>query len=245
MAAALLASVSCRARAPATAASRSIRRRVDRRGRERAGTTARRAAGDDDDDTDARIPDDIPDALKDLVLNDDGDLVDTKTGQVLNDLGATRFDVAVRAMRGEYDPPGASTEKDGGQIFDTLTQFPTSYTFQYSGKASSLSEEDIDDIVKVRRRFVYLRARPPRFSDAHTFASAVARVSPSRLASPSQNIIGKTCECDVGDDAVEVKNRGSSGKFVSVWVTCVVHSAEMVTEVLTKLGEDDRVMFKL
>ena len=148
-------------------------------------------------------------------------------------------------MRGEYDPPGASTEKDGGQIFDTLTQFPTSYTFQYSGKASSLSEEDIDDIVKVRRRFVYLRARPPRFSDAHTFASAVARVSPSRLASPSQNIIGKTCECDVGDDAVEVKNRGSSGKFVSVWVTCVVHSAEMVTEVLTKLGEDDRVMFKL
>ncbi|EEH52616.1 uncharacterized protein MICPUCDRAFT_48852 [Micromonas pusilla CCMP1545] len=207
MAAALLASVSCRARAPATAASRSIRRRVDRRGRERAGTTARRAAGDDDDDIDARIPDDIPDALKDLVLNDDGDLVDTKTGQVLNDLGATRFDVAVRAMRGEYDPPGASTEKDGGQIFDTLTQFPTSYTFQYSGKASSLSEEDIDDIVK--------------------------------------NIIGKTCECEVGDDAVEVKNRGSSRKFVSVWVTCVVHSAEMVTEVLTKLGEDDRVMFKL
>jgi hypothetical protein len=65
------------------------------------------------------IPDEIPaelipDTLKDLVLNDDGDLVDTKTGKVLNEFGATRFDVAVRAMRGEYDPIGTSTEHEEG-----------------------------------------------------------------------------------------------------------------------------------
>ena len=36
-----------------------------------------------------------------LKLDNNGDLVDTKTGKALNDFGATRFDVAVRAMRGE------------------------------------------------------------------------------------------------------------------------------------------------
>lgn len=30
---------------------------------------------------------------------------DTRTGKVVNEFGATRFDVAVRAMRGEFDPP--------------------------------------------------------------------------------------------------------------------------------------------
>jgi len=30
--------------------------------------------------------------------------VDTKTGKVINEFGATRFDVAVRALRGELDP---------------------------------------------------------------------------------------------------------------------------------------------
>ena len=76
------------------------------------------------DDIPDEIPEElIPDALKGLVLNEDGDLVDTKTGKVLNEFGATRFDVAVRAMRGEYDPIGASTEHEEGQIMDTLT-FP-------------------------------------------------------------------------------------------------------------------------
>ena len=51
------------------------------------------------DDIPDEIPEElIPDALKGLVLNEDGDLVDTKTGKVLNEFGATCFDVAVRAI---------------------------------------------------------------------------------------------------------------------------------------------------
>ena len=52
-----------------------------------------------DDIPDEIPPELIPDTLKDLVLNDDGDLVDTKTGKVLNEFGATRFDVAVQIGR--------------------------------------------------------------------------------------------------------------------------------------------------
>ena len=69
------------------------------------------AASDPDDDT--------PEWAKDLAIDENGDLIDTKTGKALNEFGATRFDVAVRAMRGEYDPPGVSTEMEQGQIYDT------------------------------------------------------------------------------------------------------------------------------
>lgn len=31
--------------------------------------------------------------------------MDATTGKVINEFGATRFDVAVRALRGELDPP--------------------------------------------------------------------------------------------------------------------------------------------
>jgi hypothetical protein len=41
----------------------------------------------------------------DLYIDDRGNLVDTVSGKVINDFGATRFDVAVRALRGELDPP--------------------------------------------------------------------------------------------------------------------------------------------
>lgn len=142
-------------------------------------------------------------ALKGLVLNEKGDLIDRKTGKALNDFGATRFDVAVRAMRGEYDPIGASTENEEGQIYETLTQFPSDYTFQAAGKSVNLKEDTIDDI---------------------------------------KQRIGHICGCEILPAQVEVKQRGSSGKFISVWITCTVHSSEMVQEVLSELGADDRVM---
>lgn len=41
----------------------------------------------------------------DLSINEDGFLIDTKTGKVINEFGATRFDVAVRALRDELSPP--------------------------------------------------------------------------------------------------------------------------------------------
>ena len=155
------------------------------------------------------IPDEIPaelipDTLKDLVLNDDGDLVDTKTGKVLNEFGATRFDVAVRAMRGEYDPIGTSTEHEEGQILDTLTQFPTEYTFQVSGRKELIGQDSaLDDLC---------------------------------------DIIGHVCGCEISrENQVEIKERGSSGKFLSVWVTCTVFSVFMVNEVLRQVKEDERL----
>jgi len=158
-----------------------------------------------DDIPDEIPPELIPDTLKDLVLNDDGDLVDTKTGKVLNEFGATRFDVAVRAMRGEYDPIGTSTEHEEGQILDTLTQFPTEYTFQVSGRKELIGQDKaLDDLC---------------------------------------DIIGHVCGCEISrENQVEIKERGSSGKFLSVWVTCTVFSVFMVNEVLRQVKEDERVM---
>lgn len=152
-------------------------------------------------ETSSENDDDVPEWAKDLALDENGDLIDTKTGKALNEFGATRFDVAVRAMRGEYDPPGVSTEMEEGQFFDMLTQFPSKYTFQASGRAS-----DLDD-------------------------DGVAHVA---------NLLMEVCGCPVAETQIEIKPRGK--KFVSLWVTCTVHSGEMVTEALRVAKADSRVM---
>lgn len=98
----------------------------------------------DDDDDDAS--DDgcfTPEWAKDLVLNEDGDLVDTTTGKPLNEFGATRFDVYVRALRGEYDVP--STENDAGEIFESIQQFPCKYTFQIVVDAKDAQDATFTD----------------------------------------------------------------------------------------------------
>ena len=42
----------------------------------------------------------------DLQISHDGkELIDCKTGRAINEFGATRFDVAVHALRGDFDPP--------------------------------------------------------------------------------------------------------------------------------------------
>jgi putative lipoic acid-binding regulatory protein len=84
-----------------------------------------------------------------LRLTSDGLLVDEKTGEVINEYGATRFDVAVRAIRGEFDPPRGveNTERNTGVLLDSLIQWPSTYDFQFVVKpsetdaASSLAEE--------------------------------------------------------------------------------------------------------
>ena len=41
-----------------------------------------------------------------LRISKDGqDLIDSRTGALVNAFGATRFDVAVHALRGDFDPP--------------------------------------------------------------------------------------------------------------------------------------------
>ncbi|KAG1670757.1 hypothetical protein FOA52_013984 [Chlamydomonas sp. UWO 241] len=91
----------------------------------------------DAEPTDVETPreDDFPEAQKGLRLNEDGDLIDTKTGRVINDFGATRWDVAVRALRGEIDaPPEENNERASGVILQSLFKFPTDYMFQIVGQ---------------------------------------------------------------------------------------------------------------
>ena len=92
-----------------------------------------------------------------LKWNDDyTELLDVKTGKPLDDFEemqkkqreATRFDIAVRAMRGEFTKAKGKTEGEVyGEIMDTLTNYPVVYTFQASAK---VSEEH--DVLRLRRQ---------------------------------------------------------------------------------------------
>ena len=68
-----------------------------------------------------------------LKLTEDGLLIDEKTGEVINEYGATRFDVAVRALQGDFDPPPTveNTERSSGIILDSLLKWPAVYEFQF------------------------------------------------------------------------------------------------------------------
>ncbi len=75
---------------------------------------------------------DAPPGLAGLRMTPDGELVDER-GRALNALGATRFDVAVQAIRGAF-PTGdaaASTERaPPGQVMDALVKYPADWLFQ-------------------------------------------------------------------------------------------------------------------
>ena len=66
-------------------------------------------------------------------LREDGELVD-EAGRALNALGATRFDVAVQAIRGAFPTPQDPTESNErappGQMLDALVRYPVDWTFQ-------------------------------------------------------------------------------------------------------------------
>ena len=67
--------------------------------------------------------------------------MDEKTGEVINEYGATRFDVATRALRGDFDPPKTveNTERSSGLLLDSLLQWPCIYDFQFVLKTSGSS----------------------------------------------------------------------------------------------------------
>ncbi|OUS42246.1 hypothetical protein BE221DRAFT_142937 [Ostreococcus tauri] len=77
---------------------------------------------------------DTPAWAKDLTIDPEtGDLIVESTGKPLNEFGATRFDLYVRALRGEYDAADSETqteENSVGEIFETIQQFPCKYTYQ-------------------------------------------------------------------------------------------------------------------
>lgn len=86
---------------------------------------------DDEAASSSSAPDaSTPEWARDLVVNESGDLIVESTGLPLNEFGATRFDLYVRALRGEYDVAHETTERDAGEIFESIQQFPCKYTFQ-------------------------------------------------------------------------------------------------------------------
>ena len=89
------------------------------------------AAGAGDGDA-APIGPGVP-GLEGLRLRDDGELVD-ENGRALNALGATRFDVAVQAMRGAFptpqDPAESNERGPPGQLMDALVRYPVDWHFQ-------------------------------------------------------------------------------------------------------------------
>lgn len=95
-------------------------------------TQRRCAAGARDGDA-APIGPGAPAGLEGLRLRDDGELVD-EAGRALNALGATRFDVAVQAIRGAFptpqDPAESNERAPPGQLLDALVRYPVDWTFQ-------------------------------------------------------------------------------------------------------------------
>ncbi|KAF6262986.1 hypothetical protein COO60DRAFT_530732 [Scenedesmus sp. NREL 46B-D3] len=96
-------------------------------------------------------PSELPKELQDLEISEEGDLIDRKTGKVINEFGATRFDVAVRALRGELDPAPwvENSERNPGVLMSKLINFPTAYTFQVVGKptADTSKNDFVQDMV--------------------------------------------------------------------------------------------------
>lgn len=94
--------------------------------------------------------DDRPEWAKDLRYDEATDEIydgDGKPLGQLNEYGATRFDVAVRAIRGEYDVP--SSENDIGEIYETITQFPTKHVYQVAVRKEDAEDEAfVDEIVR-------------------------------------------------------------------------------------------------
>ncbi|CAL5219903.1 g1830 [Coccomyxa viridis] len=74
----------------------------------------------------------LPEELQGLRISKDGqDLIDSKTGAIVNAFGATRFDVAVHAIRGDFDPPKSvdNSERSSSLLIGALKQFPMEYMF--------------------------------------------------------------------------------------------------------------------
>jgi putative lipoic acid-binding regulatory protein len=95
--------------------------------------THRRCASGVRDGEGAPIGPGAPPGLEGLRLREDGELVD-EAGRALNALGATRFDVAVQAIRGAFptpqDPAESNERAPPGQMLDALVRYPVDWVFQ-------------------------------------------------------------------------------------------------------------------
>lgn len=145
---------------------------------------------------------------------------DTSTGKVVNEFGATRFDVAVQAMRGAFDPPAGTdnTERASGVLLDSLVRFPSVYPFQVvlrQGVSSSSSSNGSSDV----------------------------RQTPAQLLERYRSIIAEACGADVPAEQCSVKER-LGGKYVSLTIPARVPAAAVVQHVLESLKDDAMVVMR-
>lgn len=89
----------------------------------------------------------------DLKITDQGLLIDEKTGEVINEYGATRFDIKMAALNGQFQPPPSvqDTERSTGLILDSLMHWPATYDFQFvlktaQGEATSSPAEILEEM---------------------------------------------------------------------------------------------------
>ena len=77
----------------------------------------------------------------DLKITEQGLLIDEKTGEVINEYGATRFDIKMAALNGQFQPPPTveDTERSTGLILDSLMHWPATYDFQFVLKTQGTS----------------------------------------------------------------------------------------------------------
>ena len=158
----------------------------------------------------------LPDALKGVRLSEDGETLIDERGDAINELGATRFDVAVQAMRGAFDRAGAtgedSTERDSSQILDALVRFPAPYTFKIVLRPDKEGEEAAE----------YAKQMADEYVD--TLAELGVLVDPEVVVQPY----------------------GRSGRYWRLKLTApMVAHAALVSDAFAVMDKDARIVYKL
>lgn len=157
-------------------------------------------------------PGELPEHLRDLELGADGMLIDGKTGRVVNGLGATRFDVALSALRGDLDPKPweENTERAPGVLLGSLVTFPADYTFQVVGAseggcAQGRHDDFVEDCVATVARICEAGplpdaavARKPRLGGRYVSLAVTVRVR-------APEIVGRVYEELGRDPRVKMK----------------------------------------
>jgi len=177
-------------------------------------------------------------------LREDGLLIDGRTGEVINEYGATRFDVATRALRGEFDPPEGvpNTERNDGLLLDSLIKWPATYEFQFVLR----SEGALADIVLEEYRALVSRY-------VHAF-KVVITATACLLQNRKHDLYCffvfffcfwtcRTCEVQVDPKICTIKTR-MGGKYVSLTIPAIVRAPGIIQKVFAAVENDKRIVMK-
>jgi hypothetical protein len=145
-----------------------------------------------------------------LKINENGLLIDEKTGEVINEYGATRFDLKLAALNGQFQPPPniPDTERSTGLILDSLMHWPNSYDFQFVLKTTPKEGETT-------------RLR-----------------SPAEILDEMRVLVGKVCSTEIDVSVCSVKER-KGGKYVSLTIPAMVNGPEIIQRVFDTLETDE------